>query len=60
MARYFIVKWLFDFDLEKNINKAPRSGSKINEDKIGKSIILILKKLVMQKNLRALQKHNDR
>ena len=57
-AKYLIVKLLLD--LEKNINIAPNTGNKINEDKIGKSIILILKKLIMQKNLVALQRHNDK
>jgi len=30
---------MFDLDFEKNINKAPKIGNKINDDKIGKSII---------------------
>ena len=35
-------------------------GNKINDDKIGKSIILILKKLIKLKNLKALQMHSDK
>ena len=57
-ARFLNVKLLLDF--EKNINIAPNTGNKISEDKIGKSIILILRKLIMQKNLVASQMHNDK
>ena len=38
-AKYLMVRWVFDLDFEKNINKAPKIGNKINDDKIGKSII---------------------
>ena len=37
-AKYLMVRWVFDFDFEKNINIAPNNGNKINDDKIGKSI----------------------
>ena len=58
-ARYLLVKLFFDLDVEKKINKEPNKGNKINDDNIGKSIIWVLKKLITQKNLKALQKHND-
>ena len=44
----------------KNKNNAPTIGSKIRDDKIGKFIILQLKKLKRQKNLQALQMHTDK
>ena len=44
---------------EKNKKRAPIVGSKIRDDKIGKFIILQLKKLIKQKNQAALQKHTD-
>ena len=37
-AKYLLVKFVFDLDFEKKINKAPNDGSKINDDKKGKSI----------------------
>ena len=39
IAKYLIVRCVFDLDFEKNINIAPNNGNKINDDKIGKSII---------------------
>jgi len=38
----------------KNKKRAPIDGNKIREDKIGKFIILQLRKLIMQKNQEAL------
>ena len=49
-AKYLHVVLSLDLDLVKKINNPPIAGSKINEDKIGKSIILKLKKLIEQKN----------
>ena len=58
-ATYFEVL-LFSFLLfEKNKNKAPIVGNIIKEERIGKFIILQLKKLIMQKNQVTLQKHID-
>ena len=48
-ATYFPV---FEFlSFEKSKNKEPITGSKINDDRIGKFISLKLKKLIMQKIL---------
>ena len=44
----------------KNKKRAPIEGSKIREERIGKFIILQLKKLVMQKNQATLQMHIDK
>ncbi len=41
--KYLIVRLELDLDFEKNINTAPNSGNRINDDKIGKSIISVLK-----------------
>jgi len=49
-AKYLLVVLSLDLDLVKKINNPPITGSKINDDKIGKSIILKLKKLIEQKN----------
>tara|TARA_Y100000817_G_scaffold224937_1_gene177908 strand:+ start:133 stop:354 length:222 start_codon:yes stop_codon:yes gene_type:complete len=38
-AKYLLVASELDLDFEKNINNAPKIGNKINDDKIGKSII---------------------
>jgi|TARA_B100002049_G_scaffold178888_1_gene135942 hypothetical protein len=38
-AKYLLVTLVFDLDFEKNINNDPNIGNKINDDKIGKSII---------------------
>ena len=45
---------------EKNKKKAPIVGNNIKEERIGKLIILQLKKLIKQKNQLALQKHTDK
>ena len=46
-----MVRWVFDLDFEKKINIAPNNGSKINDDKIGKSIIyLSIKKVNKAEN----------
>ena len=59
-ATYFAVK-LFQFlSFVKNKNRAPTIGNKIRDDKIGKFIILQLKMLKKQKNLKALQMHIDK
>ena len=43
---------VFEFlSLENNKNKAPMVGKRIRDDKIGKSITVILKMLKAQKNL---------
>ena len=59
-ATYFEVKLFPSLCLVKNKNSAPTIGSKIRDDKIGKFIILQLKKLKRQKNLQALQMHTDK
>ena len=49
-ATYFTVKVFFLLLLVKNKNKAPIDGNKINEERIGKFIILQLRMLIKQKN----------
>ena len=44
---------------EKNKNKAPIVGNNIKEERIGKFIILQLKKLIKQKNQLTFQMHID-
>ena len=41
--------FLLSLLLEKNIKIAPTEGNKINDDKIGKSINIILKRLIKLK-----------
>ena len=59
-ATYFAVKLFPSLSFVKNKNRAPTIGNKIRDDKIGKFIILQLKKLKRQKNLQALQMHIDK
>ena len=59
-ATYFAVELFPSLSFVKNKNSAPTIGSKIKDDKIGKFIILQLKKLKMQKNLQALQMRTDK
>ena len=56
-ATYFTVKLFSLLLLVKNRKSAPIDGNRINEDKIGKFIILQLKKLIKQKNQEALRMH---
>ncbi len=58
-ATYFTVKLLSLLLLVKNKKRAPINGNRINEDKIGKFIILQLKTLIKQKNQEALQMRID-
>ena len=58
-ATYFTVKLFFLLLLVKNKNNAPIEGNNINEERIGKFIILQLKKLIKQKNQVTLQKRID-
>ena len=58
-ATYFTVKLFSLLLLVKNRKSSPIDGNRINDDKIGKFIILQLKKLIMQKNQLTLQKHID-
>ena len=58
-ATYFTVKLFFLLLLVKNKNNAPIEGNNINEERIGKFIILQLKMLIKQKNQVTLQKHID-
>ena len=58
-ATYFTVKLFSLLLLVKNRKSAPIDGNRINEDKIGKFIILQLKKLIKQKNQEALQMRID-
>ena len=59
-ATYLTVLLFFSLLLVKNINKAPIVGSKIKDERIGKFIILQLKRLIKQKIQEALQKHIDK
>ena len=59
-ATYFAVKLFPSLSFVKNKNSAPTIGNKIRDDKIGKFIILQLKKLKRQKNQLALQMHTDK
>ena len=59
-STYFAVKIYTSLTFVKNKNSAPTIGSKIRDDKIGKFIILQLKKLKKQKNLQALRMHTDK
>ena len=58
-ATYFTVKLFFLLLLVKNKNNAPIEGNNINEERIGKFIILQLRMLIKQKNQVTLQKHID-
>ena len=53
-ATYFTVILFSFLLLVKNKKSAPIEGKSINEERIGKFIILQLKKLKKQKNLQAL------
>ena len=55
-ATYFTVIF-FLLLLEKNKKKAPIEGSKIKKERIGKFIILQLRRLIKQKNQATLQMH---
>ena len=59
-ATYLAVKLFPSLFFVKNKNKAPIVGNKIKDERIGKFITLLLKKLVKQKNLTTLQMHIDR
>ena len=48
-AIYLLDMVLLSLLLEKNIKIAPTEGNKINDDKIGKSINIILKRLIKLK-----------
>ena len=58
-ATYFTVKLFSLLLLVKSKKRAPIDGNNIKEDKIGKFIILQLKKLTRQKNQVTLQMHID-
>ena len=58
-ATYLIVKLFFLLPLVKNKNKAPIDGNKIKEERIGKFIILRLKKLIRQRSQVTSRKHID-
>ena len=45
-----MVNFFSSLDFVKNKNKAPIEGNKIKNDRIGKFVILQLKKLIEQKN----------
>ena len=49
-----------NFPILSSLILLPTIGSKIKDDKIGKFIILQLKKLKKQKNLLALRMHTDK
>ena len=47
---YLLDIFLLSLLLEKNINIAPIEGNRIKDDKIGKSINIILRRLIKLKN----------
>ena len=59
-ATYFTVMLFFLLLFVKNINKAPIVGNKIKEERIGKFIILQLRKLIKQKTQVTSQMHSDK
>ena len=59
-ATYLIVTLLFLVLFVKNKNNAPVEGNKISEERIGKFIILQLRRLKMQKNQATLQMRTDK
>ena len=59
-ATYFTVILFFSLLFVKNINKAPIVGNKIKEERIGKFIILQLRKLIKQKTQVTSQMHSDK
>ena len=59
-ATYFTVILFFLLLFVKNINKAPIVGNKIKEERIGKFIILQLRKLIKQKTQATSQMHIDK
>ena len=56
-ATYLTVMFVSLLLFVKNKKSAPIEGNKIREERIGKFIILQLKKLVKQRNQEALQMH---
>ena len=59
-ATYFAVKLFPSLPLVKNKKSAPTIGNNIKDERMGKFIILQLKRLKKQKNLQALQMHIDK
>ena len=59
-ATYFTVMLFFSLLFVKNINKAPMVGNKIKEERIGKFIILQLRKLIKQRTQATSQMHSDK
>ena len=59
-ATYFTVIFFSSLLLIKNKKRAPIEGNKINEDKMGKFIISLLRRLAKQKIQLASQMHIGR